>query len=342
MPKAKKLASGSWRCQIVDHYEMVDGKRKVVKRSITVDDPSPHGKKKCELLAAQYQARNQGASSGLKIKDAISRYISAKESVLSPTTLHAYRSLERTAYNDIEHLRIAQTSREALQYWVGQYALDHSPKTVRNAVALLTATYEMFEEPFPRLTLPQKRPPVLSTPTDADIKSLLDAVTGTELEKAILLAAFGTLRRGEICALEASDLDGNILTVSRSLVATDDGFVLKDPKTPSSIRRIVLPPVVADRIRVNDGRIVNMTPHALTDKFERERNKLGLTFRFHDLRAYAVSIRHALGIPDVYIMQAGGWKTDAVPKAIYRRAMDDKRVAFENIANEHFTKIMSS
>ena len=30
MPKAKKLASGSWRCQVVDHYEVVDGKRKEI------------------------------------------------------------------------------------------------------------------------------------------------------------------------------------------------------------------------------------------------------------------------------------------------------------------------
>lgn len=340
MPKAKKLKSGSWHCSVVVSYEKVDGKRKIKRHSITVDDPSPRGKKKCELLAAEYQMKIKGASSGLRIKDAIARYIEAKEPVLSPTTLHAYRSLERNAYEEIGELRIAQASSEALQRWIGLYADKHSPKTVRNAVALLSGAFEMFEERLPRITLPQRQPPELETPTDADVKALLEAVKGTELEKAILLGAFGTLRRSEICALDASDLDGNVLTVRHALVVTDDGLVLKATKTPSSVRRVELHPYVADMIRRPSGRLVELTPPALTDAFARARKRAGVTFRFHDLRAYAASFMHAMGIPDVYIMGAGGWKSDTVLKGIYRRSMDDKRVMFYKIANEHVQEVM--
>ena len=340
MPKAKKLKSGSWNCRVVDHYEMVDGKKKAVMRSFTVKDPSRSGQVKCERLASQFKSRKHECGGSLSIGEAVRRYIEAKASILSPTTLHAYRSLLKNAYTSIETARLATCSQELLQRWVGTFSRTHSPKTVRNAVALLAASYDMQGEVFPRLTLPQRRPPELETPTDADIKALLDAVEGTELEKAILLGAFGTLRRGEICALDASDLDGNILTVRHALVVTDEGLAIKAPKTPSSVRQVELPPFVADRIRKPSGRLVELTPPALTDSFARAREKVGVTFRFHDLRAYAASIRHALGIPDVYIMQDGGWKNDATLKNIYRRAMDDKRSGFEKTAHAHFEKVV--
>lgn len=50
-------------------------------------------------------------------------------------------------------------------------------------------------------------------------------------------------------------------------------------------------------------------------------------FRFHDLRHYCASIQHALGIPDAYIMQRGGWQSDAILKDVYRHTMDDKQQA---------------
>lgn len=340
MPKAKKLKSGSWNCRVIERYEIVNGKKKPVMHSITVKDPSPSGRKRCELMAAQYQSRRHQEGGSLTIAEAIRRYIAAKEKILSPTTLHAYKSLQDNAYEDIQSLKLSTASQEALQRWVSAYAVKHKPKTVRNAVALLRASYEMFEEYFPRLSLPQRQRPELETPEDADIKALVEKVKGTELEKAILLSAFGTLRRSEIAALDASDLKGNILTVRHALVVTDDGLVLKQPKTPGSVRAVELPPVIADKIRKDEGRLVELTPQAITDAFERARKKAGVSFRFHDLRAYAASFRHALNIPDIYIQKAGGWRSD-VMKQVYRRSMEDKEDDFEKTAREHFLKVIS-
>ena len=216
MPKAKKLKSGSWRCRVVDHYEKVDGTRKAVMHSITVADPSYHGKKKCEYLAAQWQASRH--EDGLRIGPAIDRYIESKKDVLSPSTLRTYKGLRKNAYTSIEALRLSTLTQERLQKWVGTFSRKHSPKTVRNAVGLLSGAYNMFDERMPRVTLPQKNPPELSTPTDAEIRLLLKEVEGTELWKAIVIAAFGTLRRGEVCALMAEDLKGDEITVRRSVV----------------------------------------------------------------------------------------------------------------------------
>ena len=59
-------------------------------------------------------------------------------------------------------------------------------------------------------------------------------------------------------------------------------------------------------------------------------------FRFHDLRHYSASIQHALGIPDAYIMQRGGWEDDTVLKSIYRHAMDQEQDNMNKKANIYF------
>ena len=62
-------------------------------------------------------------------------------------------------------------------------------------------------------------------------------------------------------------------------------------------------------------------------------------FRFHDLRHYCASIQHAMGIPDAYIMQRGGWGSDTVLKNVYRHALKDKSDEMNDLANEHFSKL---
>lgn len=66
MPTAKKLPSGSWRCQVFSHYEEVkqpDGtiKKKRIYKSFTSDDPSRNGKKAAELAAARYAAEKKAS-----------------------------------------------------------------------------------------------------------------------------------------------------------------------------------------------------------------------------------------------------------------------------------------
>ena len=68
MATAKKLPSGSWRCQVFSHYEIVldkngkpvidpktkKQKQKRIYKSFTCDDPSARGKRKAEAMAAEW------------------------------------------------------------------------------------------------------------------------------------------------------------------------------------------------------------------------------------------------------------------------------------------------
>ena len=57
--------------------------------------------------------------------------------------------------------------------------------------------------------------------------------------------------------------------------------------------------------------------------------------RFHALRHYCASQLHALGMPDAYIMERGGWESDGVLKGIYRHTLSDyaERVIGQNVLN---------
>ena len=345
MPTAKKLPSGSWRCQVFSHYEYVkqnDGtiKKKRVYESFTCDDPSKQGKKKAEAMAAEFSMNKERMErSDLTLKEAFEQYIDSKRNILSPTSIRGYETLLRNAYTPILDIKTKKINQDTIQRWVNEYSINHSPKTVNNAHGLLASVLAVYEPSLRlRTKLPTIPPRDIYTPSDNDIKALLKHIEGTELEKAVLLAAFGTLRRGEICALTDKDISGNSITINKSMVRSDSGgFIIKSPKTNSSYRVVEYPEFVINRFKGIKGRLVNMYPEDISKNFGKVLKDAGLThFRFHDLRHYSASIMHAIGIPDQYIMQRGGWKSDKVLKAVYRNIISDEQKKFTEQINSHF------
>lgn len=80
------------------------------------------------------------------------------------------------------------------------------------------------------ITLPKKKRPDMYIPSDNDVKRLIDASKGTDLEIPILLAAFGPIRRGEICALDSSHIKGNVVHVQLNMVRISDcEWIIKSP-----------------------------------------------------------------------------------------------------------------
>lgn len=331
MPKAKKLPSGSWRVQVFSHYEEIkqpDGtiRKKRIYRSFTCDDPSPKGRKKVELEAARFAAGQRDANSGLTVNEAIDRYIRSKESVLSPSTISGYKSLQRTSYSAIGGCRIDRLTQEQVQLWISNISAGRSPKTVRNTYTLLSSAIAMFDRNV-RLDpeLPQRKKPELYTPDSSEVKKLLDHVKGKDLEICICLAAFGPMRRGEICALTTDDIHGDTITVNKSMVHCPDGsWAIKQPKSYAGYRDITFPHKVIAMMEGRSGRIFDFTPDILSGRFKRAVRFSHLPhFRFHDLRHFSASILHAMGIPDEYITHRGGWSTDYVMKNIYRHSLSD-------------------
>ena len=337
MPTARKTPSGKWRCQAFDYLEIIDGKKKYHHRSFTA-----RTKYEAERMANEFLRNKNMPSSELILTDAIDRYIEIKENVLSPSTIKGYRSLQRNALGHLSAVRIDKITSEDLQECINRYAVGRKAKTCRNALGLLTAVlYTFLPDRTYNVRLPQAVQTDFYTPTDADIETLLAAIKNEELRRAVMLAAFGTLRRSEICGLFYDDIKGDTIHVHRAMVESDHGWVVKDfPKNESSNRTIVYPHFVIDMLGDRPGKLVRMTPKGIDKAFRRAVKHAGLPyFRLHDLRAYSVSIAHALGISDVYNMQRGGWSSPETYRKLYRRVISD--INDENTAklNAHFEKL---
>lgn len=56
----------------------------------------------------------------------------------------------------------------------------------------------------------------------------------------------------------------------------------------------------------------------------------------------SATIQHAIGIPDAYIMQRGGWGNDAVLKNVYRHVMEEKEKEMNKKANDYFSALCNT
>lgn len=117
-------------------------------------------------------------------------------------------------------------------------------------------------------------------------------------------------------------------------------WIVKEPKSYAGDRYISYPDFIAEKWKGLNGRIILLTPDNVSNRFTRLLKSNGLPhFRFHDLRHYSASIQHALGIPDTYIMERGGWSNDSVLKAVYRHTMAGQAQEMNRIANDYFTNM---
>lgn len=352
MATARKLPSGSWRCQVFSHYETVideeTGKerKKRVYRSFTCDIPGPKGKREAERLASAWAASKENSSSYSKtLGQAYDEYIAMRSSVLSPATLREYKRSRKSDLQGLMDKKVYALTQPMIQTEINRESLNHSPKTVRNMHGLLSAVLSVYRPEFALNTsLPERTPPKIYIPSEEDIKKVLAYAKGTEMEIPILLAAFGPMRRGEICALDSNHVDGNIVHVEYSMALDENNnWVKKAPKSLSGNRYIDFPDFVADKFKGIHGNITQLKPNQISDRFIDIVKRAGADkFRFHDLRHYCASIQHALGIPDAYIMRRGGWKNDTVLKQVYRHALEEKEKEMNHVANAYFSDLCNT
>ena len=304
--KPRRLPSGAWNCRV-----MIDGQS----YSFTHAD-----KKTVMRMASDFADEYRRKMDNPTLLERMREYVAENEERLSPSTVRSYNGMIRMIAE-----RTPRIANKRLSAITEQDVSDivrplRTLKTKRNYVNFIHAC---TGKSAGKLTgVSSKR---VHVPTELEVKGLLQIFRNTELEIPIMLAAYGGLRRGEICALRMSDIDGDFVHVSRAVVRDPSGeWVTKDPKTASSVRSVLLPHFVIERIQAQ-GYITHLLPSQVSNRFWKKQRNLGIPpYCFHSLRHFHASYLHYLNIPDAYIMQRGGWSTPSVMQSIYRHALEDK------------------
>lgn len=305
--KPIKLPSGNYKVQ-----KMMNGKR----YSLTFDH-RPTIKEVNDALSK----RSTQVNGKMTMQDACASYIESRSNTLSPATFREYKGMARRLSPTLLNKPIDDITSSDVQREVNLIAKDRSPKTVRNYHGFIAAVLGTFRpELMLRSKLPQEEVKDDYIPNKDDIRALLKEAEGTVYEVPILLGC-ASLRRGEICALTMDDIEGNVIHITKDTVMDDDNnWVIKPPKTPTSVRDVIVPDQVIEAINRNG--LYTGHPNSISDWMDATEKKIGLNhFSLQKCRHYFASQAHEVGISDADIMKAGGWKTDYVMKNVYRHSL---------------------
>ncbi|MCL1819888.1 MAG: site-specific integrase [Oscillospiraceae bacterium] len=339
--KAQKLKSGSYRYQV---YAGKDANGKAHYVSFTHPD-----RKEAERLALEFKLHHKAVSRDtamLTVGEAMDKYIKMKDGVLSPTTLTGYKRIRDNCLRGIIDIPLRKLSQEQIQCEINEMAKMKSPKYVRNAHGLLSAVLTAYH---PKLslntTLPQKNPRETNIPTESEIKRITDIIKGSNIELPVLLALCLGLRMSEIRGIERDAIKDGILHIKQAMVYADKRSIIKTTKSKAGQRKIPLPSYLLALINQqadDNDYIVPLARNTIYKSFSRLCEKNGLPhFTFHSLRHVNASVMLALGVPDKYAMERGGWATNNVMKNIYQHTFSEQRIIVDNMVNSYFDNLIS-
>lgn len=336
MAKAKQLPSGSWRVQV---YDKETGKY----LSFTSKLPGKAGKNEAELMAREYQlGRKQKREAGKTVGECIDEYISLKENILSPTTIAGYRKDRRNSLAPLCGTYLKDLTATDIQAFINRLALNKSPKTVRNAHGLLVSVLNVYAPELSiRTTLPKPQKKIKQLPEVSDV---LRAIKGSEIELPCLLALWCSLRMSEIRGAKKSNITGNVLTVCDTIVTAENEAIERHAtKTTESTRQIRLPEPIQALISAlpeEQDYLTLLSGQAIYKRFSRLLERNGLShMTFHDLRHMNASVMLALGIPDKYAMERGGWSSPHIMKSVYQHTFTAERQAADDKIDDYFSAI---
>lgn len=352
--KAKKLPSGNWRCLAYSH---TDENKKRIYESFTAET-----KAEAEYMAAEFAMtkRNKKRPGNMTVGEAIDKYISAKDSVLSPTTVSAYKKIRKNNLGGLMSVTLSGLSNELVQSEINREVKRVSPrtkkpltaKTVRNIYGLLSAALSEYAPDIKlKVTLPSKGKKIIELPPVQDI---INAIRGTEIELPCLLAIWMSYSMSEIRGIKVSSIsDSGYIIINNVVVTVDNEHVEKNkPKTYARTRRAELPPYIIELIKQQpsyiehkktgqDSYLIPYSGNAIYKRFMRILEAKGLPhISFHKLRHVNASVMLQLGIPDKYAMERGGWSSPHVMKNVYQHTYSDERKAVDGKINDYFSNMI--
>jgi integrase len=330
---------GAWELRAYAGVDPVSSRQKYVTRTFK------GGKRDAEAALSQLVSEVSGgrlAAQDATVADLLDQWLDFAKPELSPTTARGYDWIIKTyilpslGTQPLARLKPALLDRfyVKLRQSGGKEGKPLAPATVRQVHAIIRRALQqavrwewIASNPASLATPPRLRASQIDPPDPGDVLALIDAARANDPDFGcfVLLAATSGARRGELCALQWSDLDLKkaTVTISRAIVeAQHSQLVEKDTKT-HSVRRISLDEMTVGSLQelrtrcMSRAKTVGVTlpadayifspepdgsrawsPNDVTKNFIRIRNAAGFgSVRLHDFRHFAATRLLAEGVP---------------------------------------------
>lgn len=337
IPKARKMSSGNYFIQL--RIKQPDGSTK----NINITEKT---EKLCEARAAAIKGgliEQQKTASGT-LGAAIDEYIRLREASRSPATIRGYKGIRRQRFQAYMSLPLSRLNDKLCQQMVDAEAAICSPKTLKNAWALVSSSVEAATGKKYRPNLAQPAQMEMPWLDYKQIELFCKAAEGDTYEIPMLLALH-SLRRSEIAAVTWDKIDlahERIIVRGAEVYGPDGKHHRKEQnknRTSSRVVPILIPRLAALLSAVPEderhGRPVEFYPHTVTRRINRvcEACKLPKVGS-HGLRRSFASLCYHLNISEQICMQWGGWSDWGTMRKIYTKTAEaDKSEAAETVRN---------
>jgi integrase len=366
----------AWRAKIFLGRDDATGRQRYLTRTI-------HGTKRQAEAVLNQLIVETGQGSHLDteatVRDLAQRWMVLAGDRLSPTTSNEYRRLLdrqilpslgtrkvrtlRAADLDVFYSNLLRQGGNGGRALSAQ-SVQHTHALIRRLLSQAVKWGWCAANPAANASPPKVRHHELHLPTPEQVRALLKVATerDPDLGCFLRLAAVTGARRGELCALRGSDmdLDGGLLSISRSIVdGRSDSLIEKDTKTHSS-RKITLDQETRAAIAGQHSRHVERAtacgvslptsafvfsdspdgstpwrPGRMTLAFVRLCRTVGVhDVRLHDLRHFAAARMLVAGVPVKTVSGRLGHANAATTLNVYAHFLETSDAEAANVLSD--------
>ena len=336
VPEPRKLKSGSWFIQL-----------RLGGQSIPVTASSAKEcRRQAQLIKAEHMAgRRRALRSELTIGELIDAYCDKYEHVLSPATIRGYDAIRRGRFK-----RAMEQRPQDVKDWqavINEDLRTASPKTVKNAWGCVGVALRDAKIPVPEVKLPPVPATDLAFLEPEEIHAFLAAAEGDSCEIEMLLELHGLRESEALYAVKHGLIDAakGVINVRGALVQSKDRTVAEKQtaKTAAGVRTVpIMIPRLAALVRQYADRGEALPTHAATTILRHVHEtcaRAGVTdCTNHDLRRTMASLCYSLRVPEMAVMELGGWKDRQTLHRVYQKLSQRDRSAAVDAISEFYAE----
>jgi len=190
------------------------------------------------LVVFVVQHEGQALNSTASVKAILAEYVKSLETKRRAyrTIAEANRTIESVINPVLGHIPVGELQGRHIDELIRKHG-HLKPATVRRYIAVLSAGLGFAiqqgwidRNPMVRASLPEREQKSLLMPTQAELLTVIGSVPVGMYQTALTLAVFTAARRGELCGLRWSDIDGDSLWIRRSIYRQEGQSVPKSTK----------------------------------------------------------------------------------------------------------------